>query len=426
MSIAAPKVGDSLLARYELVRDLGRGNVGQVFQAVQQFTGRRVALKLVDPSTPLGRRPELNARLVREAKALASVRHPGVVEVLDGGFLHDGTPFIVMEMREGRTLEGLLTARGRLSVEDTVALALQLASSLDAAHAAGVVHRDLTPSNVLIVHDHARREAIKLIDFGLAQVHGDEGERLTGIGPLPGTPTYMPPEQFLGLDGDARVDIYALGVLMLECLTGRVPYPGTYQEVLLRVCSPDPAVTFDAASAGVPAPLVEIVRTAMAKDGGARFSSMKELRAALRALDPKARTHTELFGPPPVEDAPQPARADSRRKLVRASYVTPVRIMVGDLTVDGRTEDISTGGLLVVCHQVCPTEKATMKFALPTEGKVISVDVQVRWVKAARASDPEGPRALGVEFINPPPEMIRSIAHYVSFMTVPEPPPKES
>ena len=325
-----------------------------------------------------------------------------------------------MEMLEGRTLEGLLTARGRLSVEDTVAMALQLSSALDAAHAAGVVHRDLTSSNVLVAHDHTRREAIKLIDFGLAQVHGEEGERITGIGPLPGTPTYMPPEQFLGLDGDARIDVYALGVLMFECLAGRVPYPGTYQEVLLRVCSPDPAVTFDPKSAGVPAPLVEIVRTAMAKDARARFSSMKELRAALHALDPKARTHTEFFGPSPVEDETRPSRANSRRKLVRASYVTPVRIVVGDITVDGRTEDISTGGLLVVCHQVCPTEKATMKFALPMEGKVISVDVQVRWVKAARANDPEGPRALGVEFIDPSPEMTRSIAHYVSFMTVPE------
>jgi serine/threonine-protein kinase len=413
------KVGDTVDQRYKLHRDLGMGRAGRVFEAVHLFTGRTVALKLVAPDTPEAFRDEQNARLVREAHALASVRHPGVVEVLDGGFLPDRTPYLVTEMLEGRTLEGLIATRGHLSVEDTVAMALQLTSALDAAHAAGVVHRDVKPSNILLTRDHTRREALKLVDFGLARLEKQSEERLTGIGPLIGTPAYMAPEQLLGLeDIDNRCDVYALGVTMYECLTGRMPYEGSYPEVLLEVCSEGPASTLDPKS-GVPEALALIIKKAMQKERPDRFPWMKDFREAILDAYPTARQHTEFFGPLPSARA-KPAAAESRRKLARAPYVTPVRIVMGDMTIDGRTEDISSGGLLVVCHQVCPTEKrATMKFALPMEGRVIAVDVQVRWVKAARAYDPDGPRALGVEFIDPPQEMALSIARYVSLMAEP-------
>ncbi len=416
------KVGDVVEGRYELRRDLGEKHAGRVFEAVHTFTGRSVALKRAAPDAAAEVREELQARLAREARALASVRHPGVVEVLDGGRLPDGTPFFVMEMLEGRTLEGLITARGKLGVPDTVAVALQLADGLAAAHAAGVVHRDVKPSNVLVVRDHARREVVKLVDFGIARLEATKEERLTGIGALIGTPAFMAPEQLLGLDDvDARADVYAIGVTMFECLTGRRPSEGSYQDVVLEVCYPAPVPTPDALEKELPAPLVAVVKRAMAKDRNERFGSARELQKALLAAVPGARLHTEFFGPPPTTASLPPGGPAGRRKLVRAAYVTPVRIVLGDLTIDGRTEDISTGGLLVVCHQVCPTDtKATIRFALPIEGKVVAVDVQVRWVKAARASDPEGPRALGVEFIDPPPEMTASIARYVGFMTVPE------
>jgi serine/threonine-protein kinase len=415
------KAGDVVSDRYELRRDLG-GAAGHVFEAVHLFTGRSVALKLVAEGAPEKEERALHARLTREAKALASVRHPGVVEVLDGGVLADGTPFVVMEMLDGRTLEGLVAARGKIALEDTLAIAIQLSRALEAAHGAGIVHRDVQPSNVLVVRDHRQREAIKLIDFGLARVEAAKEDKLTGIGALIGTPAYMSPEQLLGLDDvDARSDVYALGVTLFECLTGRVPYEGTYQEVLLQVCSPGPVPTLDPVGSGVPAPLAAIVRKAMDKERAARYPRMRELRAALLAAYPKAREHSELFGPPVDPDAAAPAGPDARRKLVRAPYVTPVRIVVGDLTIDGRTEDISTGGMLVVCHQVCPTDqKATIRFALPIEGKVAAVDVQVRWVKAARANDPQGARALGVEFVDAPADVTRSIARYVSLMTVPD------
>src|SRR5215472_4938925 len=136
-------IGDVIDHRYELRRDLGRGAGGVVFEACHTFTGRTVALKLVAPDVPRNMVGEMRARLLREARALAVLRHPGIVEVLDGGVTSDGTPYLVMEKLEGRTLEGLLTTRGKLSCEDAVATVLQLCDALDVAHRAGVVHRDV-------------------------------------------------------------------------------------------------------------------------------------------------------------------------------------------------------------------------------------------------------------------------------------------
>jgi serine/threonine protein kinase len=419
-------VGQIVEGRYELRRDLGEGATGRVFEAIHRFTGRHVALKLIAPDAPRAMRSELYARLGREARALAAVRHPGIVDVLDGGFLENGTPFLVMELLEGRTLEGFIAARGRISVDDTVALGIQLCAALDAAHGVGIVHRDVKPSNLLVVRDHSGNEVVKLVDFGIARVDAPKEDKLTGIGAVIGTPDYMAPEQLLGLDDpDARSDVYSLGITLFECLTGRMPYEGTYPQVLLQVCSTDPAPSIGPADTGVPQALGDVVKRAMAKPRADRFDSMKEFQQALEAAVPVAgpRRRTQFFGPPPSS---APAKVDAsgqRRKLIRASYVTPLRLVLGDVTIDGRTEDISTGGVLIICRQLCPAEtRGTLRFALPMDGKVVSMDAHVRWVRAARADDASGPRALGVEFIDAPADTIASIERYVSFMTVPEAP----
>jgi c-di-GMP-binding flagellar brake protein YcgR len=134
---------------------------------------------------------------------------------------------------------------------------------------------------------------------------------------------------------------------------------------------------------------------------------------------PLPRTNTQFFGAP--QTAAPSAAAGQRRKLVRAAYVTPVQLVVGDVTIDGRSEDVSTGGVLMVCRQDCPVDgRGSLRFALPIGGKVTSVDVHVRWVRAARTEDPEGPRAVGLEFVHPSVEVTASIQAYVGFMTVPE------
>jgi tRNA A-37 threonylcarbamoyl transferase component Bud32 len=414
--------GDDIDGRYELRRDVGTGGAGRVFEAVHRFTGRTVALKIVMPNAPPAVREELRARLMREARALAHSRHPNIVEVLDGGVLKDGAPFLVMEMLEGRTLEGLLAARGRLAVEDTLGLALQLCDGLEAAHAAGVVHRDVKPSNILVVHDHAKREVIKLVDFGIAHMKAPDGDKLTGIGALIGTPAYMSPEQLLALeDVDAQSDVYSLGVTLFECLTGEVPYVGSYQRVLLQVCSNAPVPTLASRRPDIPSDLSGVVDRAMARSRKDRYSDIKELRVALQRSMPGSHRDTHFFnGRPAVALKAPAARPAEQRRLVRVPYATPIQLALGGVVIDARTEDISTGGALVICRQTCPVNVlGTIKFASPIEGKIVSIGAVVRWVRAARSEDPEGPRAVGLEFQDAPAPVVASIARYVDLMTRP-------
>jgi len=413
--------GDVIDGRYEVRSDLGRGAGGMVFEARHQFTGRTVALKIVAPGADRAQLAETRARLVREARALAAAHHPGIVEVLDGGVLADGTPYFVMEKLEGRSLEGLLAARRKIALEDAAAVGLQICDALGTAHKAGVVHRDLKPSNVFVVRERDGVERIKIVDFGTAQVASPEAdEKLTGSGAILGTPAYMAPEQLLAeADIDSQADIYALGVTLVECVTGRVPYEGNYQKVLLQVCSTTPPPSLRQVFPDLDPALAAVLQRAVAKKRTDRFANTLEFARALHAAVPAERRRTTLLGAPPVPrfaPANAPA-ADPRRKMPRAPYVTPVSLAVAGGTVDGRTEDISEGGLLVITRQACEAnQRAKVRFASPIEGRVVTCDAHVRWVRAAPPEVANGARAIGLEFIEPSAEICASIARYVAAM----------
>ncbi len=418
------KVGDVIGDRYELRCELGKGAGGQVFEALHRITHRTVAIKVVSPDVPRSLFAQQSSRLLREARALAAVRHPGVVEVLDGGLLSDGSPFVVLEKLEGRTLEGLLAARGKIGKEDTVAIGLQLADALDAMHRAGVIHRDLKPGNIFVVRDKDGTERLKLLDFDIARVPTAAQDRLTGIGALIGTPAYMSPEQLLGIEVDARADIYGAGVTLFECITGRLPYEGNYQSVLLQVCAPDakpPSLLQLSPDAGPD--LAAVVARALARSTDERFPAAVDLGRALYAVLPQARSRTFFLGPPPAPRFGPPASrqailAEQRRKSPRVGYATPMQILLPTGNIDGRTEDISEGGALLICRESCEVGgQASIRFALPIEGKVVTCPVHVRWVRAARPNEPDGPRAIGVEFIEPTDAMRASIGKYVELMS---------
>jgi serine/threonine-protein kinase len=370
-------LGDIVDGRYELRSDLGRGAGGVVFEACHCFTGRTVALKIVAPEVSRVQLAEFRARLVREARALAAARHPSIVEVLDGGVLADGTPYFVMEKLEGRTLEGLLAARRKISPEEVVALALQLCDALECAHKLGIVHRDLKPANVFVVRERDGFERAKLVDFGTAQVAAEQEGAPEGSTPA--------------ADGDIDTvaDIQALGMTLVECL-------------------PE-----------LDGPLAPILHRATATRRSERFPNMLEFARALHAAIPAERRATSLLGPPPASRfaSSGPVGEDPRRKMPRAPYVTPVNLLLKGGAIDGRTEDISEGGLLVITRHPCePGQRATIRFASPIEGKVVSCEVHLRWVRAARPEMAQGARAIGVEFIDPAAEVRASIARYVAAM----------
>jgi serine/threonine protein kinase len=209
--------------RYKLLRLLGQGGMGQVFLACDERLLRDVAIKVLHGETPLD--ADTRAQLAHEARAVARIGHPGVVDVFDLGDLDDGSAFIVMEYLTGRALSEQIARHGRGSPRQVADLLRQVSAALSAAHRTGVVHRDIKPQNVFLTRTADGFQA-RLLDFGVARVGGAGGaggaaDVSSGGGGLRGTPAYMAPEQINGAEGDERSDLYALAAVTFEALVGR-------------------------------------------------------------------------------------------------------------------------------------------------------------------------------------------------------------
>ena len=266
--------------RYIVRRFIAAGGVAQVYAATHRVTQREVALKV--PRTDVGGDPLVNERLLREGHAVARAKNPGVVELVDAGE-YRGAPYLVFELLEGRTLGGLLAARSKLGWEEVAFAGLRIAEIAGHCHQKGVIHRDLKPDNVFVLPTGTFN--LKLFDFGIAQLlPGSDGEpktKLTQVGSIVGTPEYMAPEA-LQMDAgqDHRVDIYSLGVILFELLTGSVPFEGRYADVLIQL-STKPLPSIATLRPGTPANLVAAVERCLARDPAARFQSMAAVVQAL-------------------------------------------------------------------------------------------------------------------------------------------------
>ncbi|MGZ3405540.1 MAG: serine/threonine protein kinase [Polyangia bacterium] len=276
--------GEVIGGRYKLIQSLGNGGMGQVFVAENIAIGMRVAVKLLKPE--LLANPEFRARFQNEAQAVASIEHPNVARFFD---LVVGDPtFIVMEYVRGETLAALIK-HGPLPVGRALAIAQRLCWGLDAAHAAGVVHRDLKPANVLLAPDAEHGEAPKLIDFGLAKLAAAAGDsQLTRTGQIIGTPAYMSPEQIKGEKIDGRADVYALGCVLFEMLTGHTPFASGTDDVqiLYRQMheAPPPLAKY---LPDVSPALDALMDKALQKEPGRRFPSVQAMAAALAEIEAK-------------------------------------------------------------------------------------------------------------------------------------------
>jgi tetratricopeptide (TPR) repeat protein len=264
-------VEDNLGKRYNLERELGRGGMGVVYLARDAQLDRPVALKflgsLVDQSE------EYRKRFIREAKAAAKVNHPNIVSIYDISAT-EGKSYIAMEYVDGVNLHRYVAEKGALTSRETIAIARQVCSALAAIHQAGVVHRDLKPDNVLI----AKGGLVKLSDFGLAKA---EGMRLTGTNVIMGTPSFMSPEQAQGKPADARSDIYSLGLVLHQMLTGKIFFNnGEVMKRQIEETPPPPGQL----TPGVPSALDEVVMRCLQKNPAERYQSAQEVLAALRAL----------------------------------------------------------------------------------------------------------------------------------------------
>ena len=259
--------------RIRLVRPLGRGAMGTVHLGEDAVLGRRVAVK--ELAGPLATVPEARDRFLREARALAQISSPRVVQIFDL-YQEGDRQFLSMELCEGDDLAARLRNVGRFSAQEAARLGAQIAEALASAHSRGVIHRDLKPANILFSGDD-----VKVADFGLARM---ADAAMTREGAVMGTPSYMAPEQTRGAAVDARADLYALGCVIFEMLAGKPPYAGSVQEVLLAHASPAPPPALDPAAVGAPEALCALVSSLLAKDPEARPGAAQEVVEALHAF----------------------------------------------------------------------------------------------------------------------------------------------
>jgi serine/threonine-protein kinase len=264
------------VGQYALKRKLGEGGMGEVWLAEHALLKRPCAVKFVRPD--LAAHPATAARFAREVQAVTGLTHVNTVRVYDYGRAEDGSFYYVMEYLDGPTLEELVRRTGPLPPGRVVYLLRQVCGALAEAHAAGLVHRDLKPGNVIVASLGGQRDVAKLLDFGLVQdLSADAEDRLTRTGTVLGTPAYMSPEQAAGDPVDARGDVYGLGAVAYYALAGRPPYEGkTARQILAAVLTePVPPLT------GVPADLAAVVARCLARDPAERFVTIQDLDRAL-------------------------------------------------------------------------------------------------------------------------------------------------
>ena len=257
--------------RYRLEAKIGGGSFGTVFRARHQELDRDVAVKVL--STSAGTDPEALARFRREGASACRVRHPNAVAVLDLGVNPAGVAYLVMELLEGRSLDAELEEKGRLSPTRSAEILVPVCRALTAAHAAGVVHRDIKPSNIFL-HHSGRKEVPKILDFGIAKIAGAAavGQNLTVDGSLLGTPAYMAPERFRRGPYGAKSDVYSLGTVLYEMLSGQLPFIPSSADPLALVAmqiEDEPPPLRSRFPDIVPA-LEALVRTTLSKDPDAR------------------------------------------------------------------------------------------------------------------------------------------------------------
>ncbi len=331
-----PRSGDTIAGRYRVDHVIGTGGMGCVLSAEHLLLRTRVAIKLLLPQAAAW--PGATERFLREAQAAAALRGEHVARVVDMGTIESGAPFMVMEYLQGRDLQKVIQERAPLSVLEAVEYLLQVCDALHEAHAAGILHRDIKPANIFVTTRPNGTPLLKVLDFGLAKVRAQANSAapevsITQTGQIIGSPHYMPPEQFRGLrHADARSDIWALGVVFYELLTGRRPFTGEGTGgVMASIFSDDP-VPLPILRPDVPPALADLVMACLEKRPDRRPQEVATLLSTLELFVPRRERTSQAW----IDPSAPPSDSASRSAAVSYGPLPPpgagtVRIGAGPL-----------------------------------------------------------------------------------------------
>ncbi len=298
-------IGKLIGARYKVTRMLGEGGMGCVYEAEQQLgtTIRKVAVKTLHPH--LSQDPKIQARFMREVGTIADLHHPNTIQVYDFGTTDDGQLYIAMEFVEGKSIGEILEKTGPLEPARVENILKQVVGSLEEAHGQGIVHRDLKPENVILTDKAGKKDWVEVLDFGIAKRSSEEDpneQKLTQQGMVLGTPPYMSPEQFTGRPIDVRSDIYALGVMTYEMLTGQLPFEAqtAWEWATQHMTAQPKPIEVQPGGDQIPPKMRTAIMRSLAKDPNDRFASVTEFFDAFAmGLAPSGRVNTASLDPKP-------------------------------------------------------------------------------------------------------------------------------
>ena len=322
-----PLIGRVLSDRYRIIRKIGEGGMGAVYQAEHALIEKKIALKILFQD--LTRRPDLVARFLQEAKSASRIGHENVIDISDFGQLPDGLVFIAMEYLDGQDLGRALKTQGPLSWHRARPILMQIAKGLRAAHGNGIIHRDMKPENVYLIQREGRPDFVKVLDFGIAKIiNPDETDapRLTQTGMIFGTPEYMSPEQAQGHPPDHRVDVYAVGCIMYHMLTGQVPFTAdSFMGILTKhLLEPPVPPRKRRPDQDIPPDVEAVCLKAMEKDRDKRFADMNELYRALGAAGGLPFEPSSVFTAPVASlKYPTLAKANPLARESRTALAVP-------------------------------------------------------------------------------------------------------